>query len=148
MSHVEKIKSVKLKLSSKDGKELGYVKNNGVGGKSTMQIVTNEEEATVFDVMTYDKHTKSIEDPCYYKLKVEPKYYLDMHLYPKDLAKQLLFADKPNFSVSASTIAAWTLNNYLQTRVGGFYLGKIDGQTSLVAVQSTSAALKVSAVSV
>lgn len=146
MSHVVKIKTVKLKLSNKNGDELGYVKNNGTGSKSTMQIVTNEKEASVFEVMTYDKHTKTIEDPCYYKLKDHSKYYLDMHLSPRDLTKQLLFADKPNFSVSASTIAAWTLNNYLQTRVGGFYLGKINEQPNLVAVESQSSALKVSAI--
>ncbi|PHR26504.1 MAG: hypothetical protein COA38_14665 [Fluviicola sp.] len=147
MSHVEKIETVKLELSSKDGKKLGYVKNNGVGSKSTMIITENIDDATIFDVMTYDKHTQNLKDPCYYKLKNDPKYYLDMHQNSKAI-KQNLFADKPNFSVSASTIASWTLNEYLETRIGGYCLGQIEGNENLLAVLGKSKALLVKAIHV
>jgi hypothetical protein len=147
MSHVERIDTVKLELSNLEGKKLGYLKNNGVGSKSTMRITESIDDATVFDVMTYDKHTKNLSDPCYYNLKNDSKYYLDMH-ENSAADKQKLFADKPNLSVSMSTIASWTLDKYLETRIGGFSLGLVDDMEDLVSVQGKGKALLVKAIKV
>jgi hypothetical protein len=150
MSHVETIETVKLQLLDKNDNKLGYIKNNGTGDNSTMRIVENEGEATVFNVQTYDKHSTDISDPNYYQLKENHKYYLDVHEHPTDLLKQKLFADKPHLSVSASSVASWVLGSdgYLTTRVGGISLGKREGNDDLFGVPSKADALIVKAITV
>lgn len=99
--------TVILKLTQNDGSDFGYMgmkKDNFIGG-------VDKSDATKFNQVYYSKD----KDSYYYQIASDKKHYLDIKAM-----SSLLFTDKPEISLSMSTIVAWKeINGELHAIISG-----------------------------
>ncbi|HAS6052194.1 TPA: hypothetical protein I7122_05510 [Vibrio vulnificus] len=93
---------VKIKLSTHDGNDFGFIAIGTGKDKEYFLGSASEANATVFVLENY----KSSSDIFYYRVDGTKETYLDEHT-----RNGVVFPEKPFFSVEASSIHAWQLND-------------------------------------